>query len=66
MASLELYENELKYIDIRRKIEIKKMSNLMKNEIWHLLNFMIAILVYKYCQQYLYKKKCTSIAIFSY
>jgi hypothetical protein len=26
-------ENELKYIDIRRKIEIKKMSNLMKNEI---------------------------------
>jgi hypothetical protein len=26
-------ENEIKYIDLRRKIEIKKMSNLMRNEI---------------------------------
>jgi hypothetical protein len=26
-------ENEIKYIELRRKIEIKKMSNLMRNEI---------------------------------
>jgi hypothetical protein len=25
-------ENEVKYIDLRRKIEIKKMSNLMRNQ----------------------------------
>jgi hypothetical protein len=30
---LKSNENEVKYIDLRRKIEIKKMSNLMRNEI---------------------------------
>ena len=30
---LQSTENEIKYIDLRRKIEIKKMSNLMRNEI---------------------------------
>jgi hypothetical protein len=30
-------ENEVKCIDLRRKIEIKKMTNLMKYEIIYLL-----------------------------
>ena len=30
---LKSNENEIKYIDLRKKIEIKKMSNLMRNEI---------------------------------
>jgi hypothetical protein len=28
-----IVENEITYIDLRRKIEIKKMSNLVRNEI---------------------------------
>ena len=34
---LQSNENEVKYIDLRRKIEIKKMTNLMKYEIIYLL-----------------------------
>ena len=33
MSNLMRNENEVKYIDLRRKIKIKKMSNLMRNEI---------------------------------
>ena len=34
--SINPCENEVKYINLKRKIEIKKMSNLMKNEITQL------------------------------
>ena len=47
------------------KLNVNLSSCLNLFSIWDLLNFMIAILVYKYCQQYLYKKKCTSIVIIS-
>ena len=32
LYQLKSNENEVKYIDLRRKIEIKKMSNLMRNQ----------------------------------
>jgi hypothetical protein len=47
-----------------QKLNVNPYSCLNLFSIWDILNFMIAILVYKYCQQYLYKKKCTSIVIF--
>jgi hypothetical protein len=46
-----------------QKLNMNLFSCLNLFSIWDILNFMIAILVYKYCQQYLYKKKCTSIVI---
>ena len=33
LVYLRSNENDVKYIDLRRKIKIKKMSNLMRNEI---------------------------------
>ena len=33
----KIWNKEKKYIDLRRKIEIMKMSNLMRNEIIYLL-----------------------------
>ena len=47
------------------KLNVNLFSCLNLFSIWDILNFMIAMLVYKYCQQYLYKKKCTSIVIFT-
>jgi hypothetical protein len=50
-----------------QKLNVNLSSCLNLFSVWDILNFKIAILVYKYCQQYLYKKKCTStcIVIFS-
>ena len=45
-----------------KKLNVNLSSCLNLFSIWDILNFMIAILVYKYWQQYLYKK---TIVIFS-
>jgi hypothetical protein len=45
-----------------QKLNVNLSSCLNLFSVWDILNFMIAILVYN-CQQYLYKKKCTSTCI---
>jgi hypothetical protein len=46
---LKSNENEVKYIDLRRKIEIKKITNLMRNET---ILFYVRV---KYCPFYVIK-----------